>query len=243
MSSYWYHQARAARLLSSDIFVREDLKEFGTLIKKYHETIGIDRRKAAMDWEVVRFESIAEMSDEYYEVFWHGLFLIGSISHIFAKEDCEILYSTAHITDYTLQQIAAKKIKLTMVNNSKLNNFEKFLFSTHLGERFGSFSYDVIDQQDIFNGSFEKTFDIVTLMNHDVMGLGLKEISAYLQRVKIGGILLVSTVSQFRSLYHDSTKINNFKITDINRFIKDREDFRTMHLPDAQGILVAKRIS
>jgi uncharacterized protein YfkK (UPF0435 family) len=243
MSSYWYHQGRAARLLSSDIFVREDLKEFGTLIKKYHETIGIDRRKAAMDWEVVRFESLAEISDEYYEAFWHQSCLVDSIFHSAAKEDCEVLSNLMYMADYDLQQIAAKKMKLTMVNNSYLNNFEKFLFSTHLGERFGSISYDVIDQQDIFNGFFEKTFDIVTLMSHDVMGLGLKEISAYLQRVKIGGILIVSTVSQFRSLYSDSTKINNFKITDINRFIKDREDFRTMHLPDAQGILVAQRIS
>jgi hypothetical protein len=243
MSSSWYHQGRAARLLSSDIFVREDLKEFGTLIKKYHETIGIDRRKAAMDWEVVRFEGIAEMSDEYYEAVWHGFALVESVFNSFAQENWECLFSAIYMSDYTLQQIAENKQQMTFINNSYLNNFEKFLFSTHLGEKFGSFSYDVVDEQDVIDSSFTKTFDIVCLMGHNVMGLGLKEISAYLERVKVGGILIVSTLSQFRSLYLDSTKINNFKITDINRFIKDREDFRTMHLPEAQGILVAKRIS
>lgn len=236
---------RVARLLSSQrIFLeRERLSDFGNSVTSLHNASNIDRRVENFDSLVFVLEALADCSAPMQDAIW----ATGSVTEALVmfsemppgSAPAKWLYSYYYMSDFILNAMVDGSKEVTFGNNVHLNQIEKFVLPEFKNSY--DLTYDVADEQDLFDGSMANTFDFIMIHGYMLWGVTNKKAEAMINNLKIGGKMVVGHVSPFGQIYEKSQDLHNYRNIDIIRYMANHESCQTVNLPYNHGFLVLVR--
>lgn len=256
MSSNIFHKGVVARSLSTNQTgsTWDDelsvLRDCARLADAAIAETSADMRQAAVgrDWYFWKYATwLGDQDNTWLEYAWRNLNAVKHLYGIHKPLDPntpeKILISGS---------MPVQMLTNPMVSGAKdcywINTFETRILEDTLDEN-GTIpnrsecSYNVIDLQDIEDGSVINFFDSARLHTHDFLTPNLNIVDRLLDSIKVGGVMVVYDLSEFGALYEDALCAHENRMHRVNARILQRSDFEVYHLANNEiGTTIAYRI-
>lgn len=103
-------------------------------------------------------------------------------------------------------------------------------------------TYNVLDIQDLDDGTYDGYFDSARIQSHDIITPTMNTLNKVLDSIRVGGVVLFYDVSGFGALYEDAASTHEESIHRFSRQVVSRDDFDVYHIPNELGVIIAHRI-
>jgi hypothetical protein len=256
MSSGWATRARIARRLSrtgqDELLLSElgELSDYASKIKQFHEDSSIDRRTIAIgaDIESHWYEAIINPNEEFAHLMWQNIAQIKMWYDLLlnggTEQDPKTVLTYMQLPcNFIMELISDATKEFTFINNLDLFYFENFYLTENVLTRYPDIRYSAIDNVDIISKQTENQYDLVRATGFGIHGISTEMLAGLMDSVKIGGSFILSDASDYGMLYTGADAEITSSFWDYGKYICQREDFISYHLPYDVGLVVAKRIA
>jgi hypothetical protein len=133
----------------------------------------------------------------------------------------------------------------TFVNNWNLHHFEQFaLTQPSVAAKYPDARYSVVDEQDILDGSLAGTYDVIRSTPIGFFGPNTKLLDAYLDTLKVGGVMIWFESSEWTSIYANGlARTHTSFYTRFAKHLAAKTNFTVYHIPMEHGVTVCKKTS
>jgi hypothetical protein len=256
MSRGWVDRSRIARRLSrsgteSSFSLDLDvLSDYAKNIKQFHADASVDKRAIAigLDVEAHWHDAMVSVNDDLKHIVWQNIsqikmwydFLLSAGTHESPKK---ILTYMQFPWSFMMDYMSDRSMELTFVNNLDLYYFEKFFLTESKLAEYPDIRYSSIDGSDITSGLVDGQYDLVRATGFGINKTSIKTLESLMDSVAINGTFILSDASDYGVLYFSSETEISSEFLDYGKYICQREDFISYHLPYDVGLVVAKRIA
>ena len=131
----------------------------------------------------------------------------------------------------------------TFVNNWNLHHFEQFaLTQPSVAAQHSDTRYSAVDEQDVLNGSLSGIYDAVRSTPIGFFGPNTKLLDAYLDTLKVGGVMIWFESSEWTSIYANGlARTHTSFYTRFAKHLAAKTNFTVYHIPMEHGVTVCKR--
>jgi hypothetical protein len=256
MARGWIDRSRISRRLSrsgvEDSFTAalQDLSDYSKNIKQIHTDASIDKRAIAigLDVEAHWHEAMISVNEDLEHIvwqnisqikMWYDLLLSGGSSESPRKVLTYMQFPWPFMMDY----MSSRSNEFTFINNLDLFYFENFFLTESKLAEYPDIRYSAIDSSDIISGSTSGAYDVVRATGFGINKTSMKTLESLMDSVAVNGTFILSDASDYGVLYLSAESEISSEFLDYGKYISQREDFISYHLPYDVGLAVAKRIA
>lgn len=256
MARGWTDRARIARRLSraglDDFFSTEiaDLSDYAKKIKEFQQLVSLDRRSIAIgsDIEAHWHEAMISVNDELAHVIWQNISQIKMWYDFLVpggtpENPQKVLTYMQFPWSFMMEYMSDRTKEFTFINNIDLYYFENFYLAGRKLEEYPDIRYSAIDTSDVTSGATSHGYDMVRATGFGINRLSTSVLGSLMDSVKIGGFFILSDASDYGMMYMAADSEITSEFLDYGKYIANRGDFISYHLPYDVGLTVTKRIS
>ena len=256
-TSGWMTRARVARRLSNtgtdELFLSEldVMSEYASRVVQFTEEAAIDKRTVAVNGDTERYwyEAVSQnMDKDFAHITWQNLAQIKMWHDLLCdggtvENPKKILMYMGLPCSFVLEMLADRTKEIYFINNNDLFFFEKFFLPYNEVSSYEDIRYSSVDISDIQSGTLDGYFDFVRTTGFGVQKITTDVIGSLMSSVKVGGSFVLSDSSDYGDLYTEPIKEFLLTAWDNGKYICERNEFISYHLPYDVGLTVAKRVA
>jgi hypothetical protein len=247
MSSHWFETSRIAQKYSNSAEIDgEVVADYSTAILAYYDSINLDRRSIAIsdDYALIQYETYQNPDPNWAAVMWMAYTVENMIIDMSDTGDTLKILSPSRITHPCFfNGDGDTGREYTFVNNWNLHHFEQFaLTQPSVAARYPDARYSVVDEQDILDGSLSGTYDAVRSTPIGFFGPNTKLLDAYLDTLKVGGVMIWFESSEWTSMYAGGlARTHTSFYARFAKHLAAKTNFTVYHIPMEHGVTICKR--
>ena len=247
MSSHWFETSRIAQELSnSPDLDAEVVGDYSTSVLAHYDAINMDRRSIAIsdDYSLIQYETYQNPDPNWTAVMWMAYTVENMIIDMLDTGDTLKILSGSRITHpLFFTEVGETGREYTFVNNWNLHHFEQFaLTQPSVAANYSDARYSAVDEQDILDGSLSGTYDAIRNSPIGFFGPNTKLLDAYLDTLKVGGVMIWFESSEWTSMYANGlAKLHTSFYARFAKHLAAKTNFTVYHIPMEHGVTVCKR--
>lgn len=207
---------------------------------EYVATLNIDMRSIATGADAVNwsmFETLRQNPEEIslfaknVNIFLQMIFQLAKPSSILFSNPVPMIN-----LDFMALVAADGTTEISVINSPILHLYEKFCKAT---EPFSSLGYTVFTKGEMLSGSMP-TYDMIVAYSDEIEH-DMDYVSAHIDRLNVGGALLISNAGNSSVLYN----VADYRATpqaELHEFIKADDSVAVYHIPNFIGFTIVKKI-